>query len=68
MADLERLVELANARDELAFQRLASAKRCKVLERGTPIHAESVRAFRSVSCVRPRGEPECYWVPMNRTE
>lgn len=64
---LEKLVSLANARDDAAFDAYAKRERCKVLMRGTAITVETTSVLRGASCARPDGMLACVWIPLDRT-
>lgn len=64
--DLSRLVKLAVSGDKEAFGTLAARQiasgSCRPFDEGTDVFIEDTSLFSGVTCVRPKGDPDCYWV------
>lgn len=64
---MHRLGELLIMNDPDAAVALARRQgdRCRLFEAGMKAQAERSVRQHSLVCIRPRGEPDCFWYPSN---
>ncbi len=66
--DADRLLKLLKTDDDLAFLRFVRSKlstgACVRVEQGHEGTIEDNAVFSGLTCIRPRGEPYCLWIPM----
>lgn len=64
---MHRLSELLIMNDVEAAVALARREgdRCRLFEAGMKAQAERSVRRHSLVCIRPRGEPDCFWYPSN---
>ena len=67
LEDLKKIATLVGQGDTVAAARYATRKSpsCTPVPTGATGTVEHLSAWSSASCIRPAGEPECFWVPMN---
>lgn len=64
--DLTKVARLMDEDDREALSKfvMRSTNTCRVVEARTTGVVESNSAWSSATCLRPKGEPDCIWLPM----
>lgn len=66
--DMSRIVRLLGDGDQEAFRKFATQKvldgECTIISSGTKVRLEDVSIWSGQACVRPQGEPDCYYIPL----
>lgn len=65
--DTKKVKALYSANDRVAAMKYAAARpdTCMLLPAGTLGTVQHLSGWSADSCIRPKGEPECFWVPVN---
>jgi hypothetical protein len=65
--NLSKIKSLFHADDRVAMVKFATSKApdCQAIKVGTVGMVEGLSAWSGDSCLRPEGEPECFWLPTN---
>ena len=65
--NLSKIKSLFQADDREAMAKLAISKvpDCQAIKVGTVGMVEGLSAWSGDICLRPKGEPECFWLPTN---
>ena len=68
----KQLTQIAVQGDKEAFSKLASASvrsgKCATLKVGDVVYLQDVAMLSGASCVRPKGNTACYWVPIEASK
>jgi hypothetical protein len=63
---LDKLRDIARSGDQAAYEKLifrvVTSGECISLERGQAVNVEHFSFWHSALCVRPQGEPDCWWI------
>lgn len=66
--DMSRIVRLLGDGDREAFGKFATQKvmngECMIISSGAEVRLEDASILSGRACVRPRGEPDCYYIPL----
>jgi hypothetical protein len=61
--EFDRLVEIAQQRDAIAFAQYMASHNCPVLQAGTIAIREDWAFSGSAICIRRSGDADCLWIP-----
>jgi hypothetical protein len=61
--ELDRAMQFAWRNDEVALTRYINSHSCRALKEGTRGIKKDHSVLGSATCIRPRGETECLWLP-----